>query len=137
MAFWNKEQENVNNAMSGKIVDPDDFFSNMGKKSAPVDPDDFFKDMGTKKAEPAKPAPVPKRDPEEYFAEAKAQAEAKAFHEAVAEVDVPVVTGLREAPEETAPSTLSGLDISTLSTDGLTDKAALDDGMYHGTMEDA
>ena len=73
-----------------------------------------------------------------FFAEqeAKAQAEAKAFHEAVAEVDVPVVTGLREAPEEAAPSTLSGLDISTLSTDGLTDKAALDDGMYHGNLDD-
>lgn len=73
-----------------------------------LDPDDFFKDMGRK----SKPAEVKET------------------------VDIPVVTGLREAPEPVLPSNMNDLDTGTLATDGLRDKSADDDGAYHGNMND-
>lgn len=73
-----------------------------------VDPDDFFKDMGRK----AKPAEVKET------------------------VDIPVITGLREAPEVVLPSNMNDLDTGALITDGLRDKSAEDDGAYHGNMND-
>lgn len=76
-----------------------------------VDADDFFKDMGRK------PKPAEVKEPE-------------------ASVDVPVVTGLREAPEAVLPSNMNDLDTGTLATDGLRDKSAEDDGAYHGNMND-
>lgn len=75
-----------------KVFDPssavtaDDFFSNMGRKSAP------------------KPAAEP------------------------------VV--LREEPLPEVASSMNGLDISTLTTDGLRDKSYENDELYHGSMND-
>lgn len=98
-------------------INPDDFFRDMGKKSAPqaaVNPDDFFKDMGKKK-----PAAEPVEVKET--------------------VDIPEITGLREAPEAVLPSNMNDLDTSDLvsATAALRDKAAEDDGAYHGNMNDA
>lgn len=73
-----------------------------------LDPDDFFKDMDRK----AKPAEVKET------------------------VDIPVITGLREAPEVVLPSNMNDLDTGALTTDGLRDKSAEDDGAYHGNMND-
>lgn len=75
-----------------KVFDPssavtaDDFFSNMGRKSAP-----------------------------------KSAAE-------------PVV--LREEPLPEVGSSMNGLDVSTLATDGLRDKSYENDELYHGNMND-
>lgn len=75
-----------------KVFDPssavtaDDFFSNMGRKSAP------------------KPAAKP------------------------------VV--LREEPLPEVGSSMNGLDVSTLATDGLRDKSYENDELYHGNMND-
>ena len=77
------------------------------QKSGVLDADDFFKDMGRKK----KPAEVK------------------------AEIESPEIVGLREEPEEAAPSTLDDIGISEINTDGLPDKTLLDDGRYHGTLE--
>lgn len=77
------------------------------QKSGALDADDFFKDMGRKKK----------------------SAEVKA------EIESPEIVGLREAPEEVAPSTLDDIGISEINTDGLPDKTLLDDGHYHGTLE--
>lgn len=78
------------------------------KPASFLDPDDFFKDMGRK----AKPAEVKET------------------------VDIPVITGLREAPEVVLPSNMNDLDTGALTTDGLRDKSAEDDGAYHGNMND-
>lgn len=78
-----------------------------GQKNGPLDADDFFKDMGRKK----KP------------------------DEVKAEIESPEIVGLREAPEEVAPSTLDDIGISEINTDDLPDKTLLDDGHYHGTLE--
>lgn len=79
--------------------------------SASIDPDDFFKDMGRKPKQP-KPAEVKE------------------------EIESPEIVGLREAPEEAAPSTLADIDIGAVDTDILPDKTLLDDGLYHGTLAD-
>ena len=73
-----------------------------------LDPDDFFKDMGRK----TKPEEIKET------------------------VDIPVITGLREAPEPVLPSNMNDLNTDTLATDGLRDKSAEDDGAYHGNMND-
>lgn len=81
--------------------------------SAPVkniNPDDFFQDMG-RKPKQSKPAEVK------------------------AEIESPEITGLREAPEEIPPSTLAAIGTENVSADTLIDKAALDDGAYHGNMD--
>ncbi len=80
--------------------------------SAPkfVDPDDFFKDMGRR--------PKVQKNQNET------------------EIESPEITGLREAPLPDPENTLTGLDTANIATDGLIDKAALDDGMYHGFMDD-
>lgn len=79
--------------------------------SAPkfVDPDDFFKDMGRRPK-------VQKTDE--------------------TTVESPEITGLREAPPPPPENTLAGLDTANIVTEGLVDKAALDDGLYHGFMDD-
>ncbi len=73
-----------------------------------VDADDFFKDIGKK------PKAVPKD---------------------LASIDSPDIVGLREEPAPDPECTLADYD-AEISTDGLIDKAALDDGQYHGFMED-
>lgn len=80
-------------------------------KNGNVDPDDFFKDMGKK----------PKRQKAAEVRE---------------EIESPEIVGLREAPEEIAPSTLADIDIDAVDTDILPDKTLLDDGLYHGTLAD-
>lgn len=80
-------------------------------KNTNIDPDDFFKDMGRKTKQP-KPAEI-KED-----------------------IESPEIVGLREAPEEAAPSTLAGIDVGAVDTDILPDKTLLDDGLYHGTLAD-
>lgn len=72
-----------------------------------VDPDDFFKNMGRKPKLP--------KD--------------------LASIETPEITGLREGPAPTAECTLANYE-NEINTDGLIDKAALDDGQYHGYMED-
>ncbi len=81
------------------------------RPAAPVNPDDFFKDLDRKPSRKAAPA-------------------------VKAEIDVPEVTGLREAPPPAPECTIDTLSTSTLSTDGLRDKAAEYDGLYHGNMGD-
>ena len=71
------------------------------------DPDDFFKDMGRKK--------TPKE---------------------LAQIETPDVVGLREGPAPVAECTLADFT-AEINTDGLIDKAALDDGQYHGYMDEA
>lgn len=71
------------------------------------DPDDFFKDIGKKK--------LPKD---------------------LAAIDTPDVVGLREGPAPVAECTLADFT-AEINTDGLIDKAALDDGQYHGYMDEA
>ncbi|MBQ8780424.1 MAG: hypothetical protein IJZ72_01930 [Oscillospiraceae bacterium] len=73
-----------------------------------VDPDDFFKDMGRR----------PKAPKDETT------------------VASPEITGLREAPPPDPEIILAGLNTDAVQTDGLIDKAALDDGHYHGFMDD-
>lgn len=73
-----------------------------------VDPDDFFKDMGKK----------PKLPKE------------------LAQIETPDVVGLREGPAPVAECTLADFT-AEINTDGLVDKAALDDGQYHGFMDEA
>lgn len=75
-----------------------------------IDPDDFFQDMG-RKPKQTKPAEVK------------------------AEIESPEITGLREAPEEVPPSTLADIGTENIAADTLIDKAALDDGAYHGNMD--
>lgn len=75
-----------------------------------IDADDFFKDIDRK----AKPKPDPK----------------------VATVEPPEITGLREAPPPDPICEVVNLSTDTIATDGLIDKAALDDGAYHGNMQD-
>ena len=72
------------------------------------DPDDFFKDMGKK-------AKAPKE---------------------LAQIETPDVVGLREGPAPVAECTLADFT-AEINTDGLVDKAALDDGQYHGFMDEA
>ncbi|MBQ8177470.1 MAG: hypothetical protein IJ035_10605 [Oscillospiraceae bacterium] len=72
-----------------------------------ADPDDFFKGMGRKKA------------PKE-----------------LAQIETPDVVGLREGPAPVAECTLADFT-AEINTDGLIDKAALDDGQYHGYMDEA
>lgn len=72
-----------------------------------VDADDFFKDMGRKPKLP--------KD--------------------LASIETPEVTGLREGPAPVPECTLADYT-NEINTDGLIDKAALDDGQYHGYMED-
>lgn len=74
-----------------------------------VDPDDFFKDMGRR----------PKAAPRDETTVAS-----------------PEITGLREAPPPDPEIILAGLNTDAVQTDGLVDKAALDDGHYHGFMDD-
>ncbi len=76
-------------------------------KPAFNDPDDFFKGMGRKK--------TPKE---------------------LAQIETPEVTGLREGPAPVAECTLADFT-AEINTDGLIDKTALDDGQYHGFMNDA
>lgn len=71
-----------------------------------ADPDDFFKDMGRKKA------------PKE-----------------LAQIETPDVVGLREGPAPVAECTLADFT-AEINTDGLIDKSALDDGQYHGFMDE-
>jgi hypothetical protein len=118
------------------------------KPSAPVDPDDFFKDMG-RKSEPKAPAPTPAAasapaaspsavkpsapaDPDDFFKDMGRRPKQPKPVEAT--VDVPEVTGLREAPEPVLPSNMVNLSTSELSTSELRDKRAEDDGAYHGNM---
>lgn len=72
------------------------------------DPDDFFKDMGKKAAKPKE----------------------------LAQIETPDVVGLREGPAPVAECTLADFT-AEINTDGLIDKAALDDGQYHGFMDEA
>lgn len=81
------------------------------KPSSPaafVDPDDFFKDMGRR----------PKAPKDETT------------------VASPEITGLREAPPPDPEIILAGLNTDSVETTGLIDKTALDDGHYHGFMDD-
>lgn len=71
-----------------------------------ADPDDFFKDMGRKK--------TPKE---------------------LAQIETPDVVGLREGPAPVAECTLADFT-AEINTDGLIDKSALDDGQYHGFMDE-
>ncbi len=72
------------------------------------DPDDFFKDMGKKAKQPRE----------------------------LAQIETPDVVGLREGPAPVAECTLADFT-AEINTDGLIDKAALDDGQYHGFMDEA
>ncbi len=72
------------------------------------DPDDFFKDMGKKAKQPKE----------------------------LAQIETPDVVGLREGPAPVAECTLADFT-AEINTDGLVDKAALDDGQYHGFMDEA
>lgn len=104
--------------------------------------------FGRNKAnEPAapKPAPAPvdpklKRsiDPNDFFGDIdrKAAVKKKTAPAVSADVAVPEVKGLREAPLPTPECTIDELSTGTLSTDGLVDKMANYDGAYHGNMSD-
>ena len=81
-----------------------------------IDPNDFFADIDRKKA---KPASVP-----------------NALDPNATTVDPPEITGLREAPPPDPRCEVVNLSTDTLETGGLIDKAALDDGAYHGNMQD-
>ncbi|MDE6595249.1 MAG: hypothetical protein K2K44_04490 [Oscillospiraceae bacterium] len=81
-----------------------------------IDPNDFFADIDRKKA---KPAAVP-----------------NALDPNATTVDPPEITGLREAPPPDPICEVVNLSTDTLETGGLIDKAALDDGAYHGNMQD-
>lgn len=80
-----------------------------------IDADDFFKDIDRK----AKPKPIP-----------------NALDPNATTVDPPEITGLREAPPPDPICEVVNLSTDTLTTDNLIDKAALDDGAYHGNMTD-
>lgn len=75
-----------------------------------IDADDFFKDIDRKVK--------PKTDLK------------------VATVETPEIRGLREAPPPDPICEVVNLSTDTIATDGLIDKAALDDGAYHGNMQD-
>lgn len=81
-----------------------------------IDPNDFFADIDRKKE---KPKSVP-----------------NALDPNATTVDPPEITGLREAPPPDPICEVVNLSTDTLATDGLIDKAALDDGAYHGNMQD-
>ena len=81
-----------------------------------IDPNDFFADIDRKNA---KPAPGP-----------------HALDPNATTVDPPEITGLREAPPPDPICEVVNLSTDTLETGGLIDKAALDDGAYHGNMQD-
>lgn len=80
-----------------------------------IDPNDFFGDIDRKK----KPKAVP-----------------NAIDPNATTVDPPEITGLREAPPPDPICEVVNLSTDTLATEGLIDKAALDDGAYHGNMQD-
>lgn len=93
----------------------------------------------------SKPAPVPssqsaKRvvDPNDFFSDIdrKSASKKKAAAAVSADVAVPEVKGLREAPLPAPECTIDNLSTGTLSTDGLVDKMANYDGAYHGNMTD-
>lgn len=79
-----------------------------------IDPNDFFGDIGRKK-----PKSVP-----------------NALDPNATTVDPPEITGLREEPLPDPICEVVNLSTDTIATDGLIDKAALDDGAYHGNMQD-
>lgn len=81
-----------------------------------IDPNDFFGDIDRKK-EKTKPVP-------------------NALDPNATTVDPPEITGLREAPPPDPICEVVNLSTDALATDGLIDKAALDDGAYHGNMQD-
>lgn len=79
-----------------------------------IDPNDFFADIDRKKGKPIPNALDPN----------------------ATTVDPPEITGLREAPPPDPICEVVNLSTDTLETGGLIDKAALDDGAYHGNMQD-
>lgn len=81
-----------------------------------IDPNDFFADIDRKKE---KPKTVP-----------------NALDPNATTIDPPEITGLREAPPPDPICEVVNLSTDTLATEGLIDKAALDDGAYHGNMQD-
>lgn len=79
-----------------------------------IDPNDFFADIDRKKNKPVPNALDPN----------------------ATTVEPPEITGLREAPPPDPICEVVNLSTDTLATEGLIDKAALDDGAYHGNMQD-
>lgn len=107
MDFWNNKPQGQ--ALKSDFSQNNSFNSNTSSNNF-VDPDDFFKDMGRKPKTPKVETKV--------------------------EIESPDIVGLREAPLPVPPSTLTELDTADIVTDGLIDKRALDDGLYHGFMDD-
>lgn len=91
------------------------------------------------------PAPAPAAqsakmvvDPNDFFSDIdrKSAVKKKSAAAVSADVAIPEVTGLREAPLPAPECTIDNLSTGTLSTDGLVDKMANYDGAYHGNMSD-
>ena len=76
------------------------------KPTDPLDPDSFFKDIDRRRA----------------------------LKRIKTSVEVPEITGLRDAPAESPESHINDLDTSALNTDGLADKTTSNDDFIHGNI---